>query len=138
MKYQSGRWQHSNNMNFETKNHDFKPNGKFFIPYIRFTKKYIWRPPSLIELTPMIFNMGLTHLGYLGSETSIYTKLLISSMYLTPFPTGDLTNTLHFWQMTMVSFNNSSSWTKKIKRYFKGILFNNRCLGAMQYLNFIL
>ena len=23
----------------------------------------IWRPPSLSELTPMIFNMGLTHLG---------------------------------------------------------------------------
>ena len=30
---------------------------------------YIWRPPSLGELTLMIFNMGLTHLG---SEASIY------------------------------------------------------------------
>ena len=33
----------------------------------------IWRPPSLSELTPMLFNMGLTHLG---SETSIYTEYL--------------------------------------------------------------
>ena len=24
---------------------------------------YIWRPPSLSELTPMIFNTGLSHLG---------------------------------------------------------------------------
>ena len=31
--------------------------------------KYIWRPPSLSELTPMIFNMVLTHLGL---ETFIY------------------------------------------------------------------
>ena len=29
----------------------------------------IWRPPSLSELTQMIFNKGLTHLG---SEASIY------------------------------------------------------------------
>ena len=29
---------------------------------------FIWRPPSLSELTPMIFNTGLTHLG---SEASI-------------------------------------------------------------------
>ena len=29
----------------------------------------IWRPPSLSELTPMIFNTGLTHSS---SETSIY------------------------------------------------------------------
>ena len=28
----------------------------------------IWRPPTLSELTPMMFNMGLTHLG---SEASI-------------------------------------------------------------------
>ena len=28
-----------------------------------------WRPPSLSELTPMIFNIGLT---YLGSEVPIY------------------------------------------------------------------
>ena len=27
-----------------------------------------WRPPSLSELTPMVFNTGLTHLG---SEASI-------------------------------------------------------------------
>ena len=32
--------------------------------------KCIWRPPSLSELTPMIFSIGLTHLG---SEASIYT-----------------------------------------------------------------
>ena len=30
--------------------------------------EYIWRLPSLSELTPMIFNMRLTHLG---SEASI-------------------------------------------------------------------
>ena len=30
----------------------------------------IWRPPSLRELTPMIFNTGLTHLD---SEASIYS-----------------------------------------------------------------
>ena len=30
---------------------------------------YIWRPPSLSELTPMIFDMGLTHFG---SEASFY------------------------------------------------------------------
>ena len=29
----------------------------------------IWRPPSLNELTPMLFDNGLAHLG---SETSIY------------------------------------------------------------------
>ena len=29
---------------------------------------YIWRPPSLSELTPIIFITGLTHLG---SEASI-------------------------------------------------------------------
>ena len=29
----------------------------------------IWMPPSLSELTPMVFNTGLTHLG---SEASIY------------------------------------------------------------------
>ena len=31
---------------------------------------YNWRPPSLSELTPMVFNTGLTHLG---SEASKYT-----------------------------------------------------------------
>ena len=31
--------------------------------------KYIWRPPSLSELTPETLNMGLT---YLGSEAYIY------------------------------------------------------------------
>ena len=29
----------------------------------------IWKPPSLSELTPMLINMGLTHLG---SKASIY------------------------------------------------------------------
>ena len=27
------------------------------------TKKYYWRPSSLSELTPIVFNMELTHLG---------------------------------------------------------------------------
>ena len=31
-----------------------------------------WRPPSLSELTQLIFNMGLTHLG---SEASIFVPL---------------------------------------------------------------
>ena len=34
--------------------------------------KLNWRPPSLSELTQMIFNVGLTHLG---SETSNYLNL---------------------------------------------------------------
>ena len=33
------------------------------ICYILIYKMIIWRPPSLSELTPMLFNMGLTHLG---------------------------------------------------------------------------
>ena len=33
-------------------------------------KNHIWRPPSVSELNPMVFNTGLT---YLGSETSIYS-----------------------------------------------------------------
>ena len=32
-----------------------------------------WRPPSLSELTPMIFNMGLT---YLDSEALIYLIII--------------------------------------------------------------
>ena len=36
---------------------------------------YKWRPPRLSELTPMIFNTGLTHLG---SEASIYTRKILS------------------------------------------------------------
>ena len=31
--------------------------------------RYIWRPSRLSELTPMVFNTGLTHLGL---EASIY------------------------------------------------------------------
>ena len=34
----------------------------------------IWRRPSLSELTPIIFNTGLTHLG---SVASIYTIKLL-------------------------------------------------------------
>ena len=33
----------------------------------------IWRPPSLSELTPKLFNTGLTHLGF---EAFIYYLLL--------------------------------------------------------------
>ena len=32
-----------------------------------------WRPPNLSELTPMIFNTGLTHLSL---EASKYTELI--------------------------------------------------------------
>ena len=39
-------------------------------------KLIIWKPPSLGELTPIIFNKGLTHLG---SEASIYLIIFGSS-----------------------------------------------------------
>ena len=39
------------------------------IDYIVFNK---WRPQSLIELTRMIFNKGLTHLGFEASKYVIY------------------------------------------------------------------
>ena len=37
--------------------------------------KYIWRPPSLSKLTPMIFESGLTHIG---SDASIFFKLFLN------------------------------------------------------------
>ena len=40
----------------------------------------IWRLPSLSELTPMIFNMGLTDLG---SEASNHTQLISLNMFTT-------------------------------------------------------
>ena len=39
-----------------------------FFPHIT----HIWRAPSISELTSIIFNTGLTHLG---SEASIYKSL---------------------------------------------------------------
>ena len=39
----------------------------------------MWRPPSISELTPMIFNMGLTHLG---SGTSIKNGTVLYLMYI--------------------------------------------------------
>ena len=45
-----------------------------FLFYMRY-KCLIWRPPSLSELTPMIFNMGLTHSG---SESSIYMSVIVN------------------------------------------------------------
>ena len=46
----------------------------YFIEYI-FVK---WRPPSLSELTLMLFNTGLTHLG---SEVSIcYCTIIVSTL----------------------------------------------------------
>ena len=38
---------------------------------------YIWRPPSLSELTPMLFNTGLTNLGL---EASIYSIIFGSQL----------------------------------------------------------
>ena len=35
----------------------------------------MWRPPSLSELTPMILNMGLTHLGSEASMLQISCML---------------------------------------------------------------
>ena len=43
--------------------------------YILIAKQHIWRPPSISELTPMIFNTVLTHLG---SKAAIYTNLIIN------------------------------------------------------------
>ena len=47
---------------------NYLAQGHYFIfeKYVFFY--LIWRPPSLSELTPMIINMGLTHLG---SKSSI-------------------------------------------------------------------
>ena len=39
---------------------------RFF--WITLITSYKWRPPSLNELTPMIINMGLTHLGSEASK----------------------------------------------------------------------
>ena len=48
-----------------------------------FYKPYIWKPPSLSELTPMIFNTDLTHLGseafIYGIKTPIFTLVFIST-----------------------------------------------------------
>ena len=44
-----------------------------------------WRPPSLSELTPMIFVMGLTHLGSEASnsfQTNKCQKIFYSDKYL--------------------------------------------------------
>ena len=58
---------------------------------------YIWMPPSLSELTPMIFNMGLTHLGseaskYIGDQQSRLSKQsfkrLSILMIISVSPTG--------------------------------------------------
>ena len=43
-----------------------------FISPLIMDNKDIWRPPSLSELTPTIFNMGLTHLG---SDASKYSNI---------------------------------------------------------------
>ena len=43
-------------------------DGKSSEPFVLISE-INWRPPSQIELTPMIFNMGLTHLD---SEASNY------------------------------------------------------------------
>ena len=44
----------------------------FFLEKISKIKQHLrlnWTPPSLSELTPMIFNMGLTHLGLEASNS---------------------------------------------------------------------
>ena len=38
-----------------------------------------WRPPSLSELTPMLFNTGLTHLGSEASISKIDKYILINT-----------------------------------------------------------
>ena len=39
-----------------------------------------WKPPSLSELTPMIFDMGLTHLGL--EATKSIMKLFLASFHI--------------------------------------------------------
>ena len=52
-------------------NYDFNP-----IVETRFVVKIKWRPLSLSELTPMIFNTGLTHLGSEASKSnSVFVKV---------------------------------------------------------------
>ena len=40
----------------------------FHISIVMLTLSDIWRPPNLSELTPILFNMGLTHLGLEASN----------------------------------------------------------------------
>ena len=64
-----------------------------------------WKPSSISELTPIIFNTGLTHLG---SKVSIYNSLIISynflvfgEMKLNSFSLSGLTpwTTIRHWQV---------------------------------------
>ena len=44
-----------------------------------------WRPPSLSELTPMLFNTGLTHLGSEASNSislGLLSYMLASRLYI--------------------------------------------------------
>ena len=55
----------------------------FLYDTFSFNKEYIkttikWRPPSLSELTPMIFNMGLTNLGPEGLQ--IIVQVIIGGL----------------------------------------------------------
>ena len=69
-----GTWQQAKSMFFNSRQlHNLRQVKKctffysdlmVFCSFIMTVKlQYIWRPPSLSELTPMIFNMGLTQLG---------------------------------------------------------------------------
>ena len=40
---------------------------------------YIWRPPSLSESTPVVFNTGLTHLDFEASNLFIYSILFFET-----------------------------------------------------------
>ena len=52
--------------------------------------KINWRPPSLSELTPVIYDMGLTHLGYEAFHCVIikvntrflFTQLILKNVFL--------------------------------------------------------
>ena len=42
-----------------------------------------WRPPSLSELTPMLFNTGLTHFSSEASKClEVYTLIEVSKVFL--------------------------------------------------------
>ena len=69
----------------------------------------IWRSPSLSELTSMIFNKGLTHLG---SEASIYSNSFIKNGK----HSLDLGKNLTNYDVSQELYENSSIFTE-IDRY---------------------
>ena len=51
-----------------------------YIKSVKLLNKYIWKPSSLSELTPTIFNMDLTHLGSEASTNNCLFLIFILFM----------------------------------------------------------